>query len=82
MIAHISNGATRQRRNFNFLVIFGHLVRIWMLENGITSDDCGMGGIVFLSVLEDINTLFSIHGDIAKYRVLSLCSFLSRSVKF
>ena len=52
-----------------------------MLENGITSDDCGMGGIVFLSVLEVIDILFSIHGGMTKYRDISLRGFLFRSIK-
>jgi len=37
MIAHISCNAARKSSNFNFLAIFGHLVAIWMLENGITT---------------------------------------------
>ena len=53
-----------------------------MFENGITGDDCSMGGIVFLSVLEFIDILFSIHGGMTKYRDISLRGFLSGSIKF
>ena len=47
------------------------------LENAITSDDCVMGGIVFLSVLEVIDILFSIHGGMTQYKDISLRGFLS-----
>lgn len=47
MITHIFGGAARKGGNLGFVIILGHFIRLYVFQNGVTSDDgCTLGIVV------------------------------------